>query len=361
MAWSHTEWNEKIARIRELLEKEQLSGVFITKGVNFTWLTGGRPYVNAAAENACAQIWVDRQKAVLVSNNIEAQRLTEEELTGLPLDEVISLAWHEAQAPTEIAEKLAEGKPWKTDDQLASFATLRWTLNEFEIDRYRALGKDAAMLMEKVAEGLAPGHTEQQIATTLKREGLALGIEAPVCLIAVDERCYLRRHPLPTDKPLEKMAMLVISGLRQGLYLSLTRMVHFGTPAEEVLARHKAVLQVEATMLAATKAGAIAEDVFSITQSAYEKAGFADQWQFHHQGGLAGYQSREYRIQPGNKVAFAANQAFAWNPTIAGVKSEDTVIIGQQGIEILSPCQKYPTLEVTAEGETFIRPNLWVR
>lgn len=360
MAWSPSEWQEKVLQIRGLLEKEQLNGVLITKGVNFTWLTGGRPYVNFLAENACAQIWIDKTKTILISNNIEAQRLMEEELAGLPL-ELISLPWWEAQPPTEIANKLSEGKPWKTDEQISSFPSLRWTLNTFEIERYRSLGQDCSKLMEKIARELQPGDTELEIAAKVRREGLLCGIEAPVCLIAVDERCYLRRHPLPTEKPLQKMAMLVISGLRQGLFLSLTRMVHFGPAEEELLQRHRAVLQVEAAMLGATKAGAIAEDVFKITQAAYEKNGFADQWQFHHQGGLAGYQSREYRIQSGNQTAFATNQAFAWNPTIAGVKSEDTVLIQEGQLEILSPTDIFPILKVETEGETFLRPDLWVR
>ena len=189
MAWTPTEWNEKVSRVRHLLASEQLEGILITKGVNFIWLTGGRPYVNFLAENACAQIWIDSKKTVLISNNIEAQRLIEEELSRLPL-EVISLLWWEGQAPTEIANKLAEGKPWKTDDQVASFASLRWTLNSFEIERYRALGQDCSQLMEKIARELEPGDTELQIAAKIRKEGLSRGIEAPVCLVAVDERCY---------------------------------------------------------------------------------------------------------------------------------------------------------------------------
>lgn len=360
MAWSPEEFGSKINKVRSLLEKEGLSGALITKGVNFTWLTGGRPYVNFFMEGACAQIWIDAKKALLISNNIEAQRLMEEELKGLPL-EVLSHLWWEGKSPAELAEKLAEGKSWKTDDQLPGFASLRWTLNENEIARYRSLGKDGALLLEKIAKEIQPGDTELEIAKKIRIEGLKAGIEAPVCLVATDERCFLRRHPLPTEKPLDKLAMLVISGLRDGLYLSLTRMVHFGAPDEEFSARHRAVLQVEAEMLAATQAGAIAEEVFATTQKAYEKAGFADQWQFHHQGGLAGYQSREYRIQPGNKEALQVSQAFAWNPTIAGVKSEDTVLIGKDQLEILSASQSFPTVEVKAEGKTFLRPDLWVR
>ncbi len=360
MAWSSQEWILKVSQVRELLEKEQLQGVLITKGVNFTWLTGGRPYVNFLAEGACAQIWIDSQRAVLVSNNIEAQRLVEEELGEISL-EVISLPWWEGQPPSEIADKFSEGKSWKTDDQISNFPALRWTLNSYEMDRYRKLGKEGALLLEKVAAQIEPGLSEIEIARLIRIEGLKVGMEAPVTLVATDERAFLRRHPLPTGKKLDKLAMLVISGLQEGLFLSLTRMVHFGEPTEEVKAKHRAILQVEAEMLAATQVGTTAEELFEITKKAYDHVGYGDQWQFHHQGGLAGYQSREYRIQPGNKNVLATNQAFAWNPTIAGVKSEDTVLITEKGLEILSESQKFPTVEVSAQGQSFFRPALWVR
>ena len=360
MAWSPQEWILKVSQVRELLEKEQLQGVLITKGVNFTWLTGGRPYVNFLAEGACAQIWIDSKKTILISNNIEAQRLVEEELGQISL-EVISLPWWEGQPPSEIADKLSEGKSWKTDDQISSFPSLRWTLNPYEIDRYRKLGQDGALLLETIAAQIEPGLSEIEMARMIRSEGLNLSIEAPVTLVATDERAFLRRHPLPTEKKLDKLAMLVISGLRDGLFLSLTRMVHFGEPTEEVITKHQAILQVEAEMLAATQVGITAEELFEITKKAYSQVGYEDQWQFHHQGGLAGYQSREYRIQPGNKNVFAANQAFAWNPTIGGVKSEDTVLLGSNGLEILSGSQKFPTIEVSTQGQNFLRPALWIR
>lgn len=47
--------------------------------------------------------------------------------------------------------------------------------------------------------------------------------QAIVNLIATDERIYNYRHPLPTDKKLDKYAMVVLCGRKQGAGLPVTR------------------------------------------------------------------------------------------------------------------------------------------
>jgi hypothetical protein len=41
-----------------------------------------------------------------------------------------------------------------------------------------------------------------------------------------------------------------------------------------------------------------------------------------------------------------AGQAFAWNPSVAGAKLEDTVIIDGDGIEIVTVDPDWPTIDV---------------
>ena len=55
--------------------------------------------------------------------------------------------------------------------------------------------------------------------------------------------------------------------------------------------------------------------------------GFPDEWRDHHQGGSIGYQPRERVALPGDTTVIEAGMALAWNPSIAGVKAEDTIVI----------------------------------
>ncbi|MEW6698257.1 MAG: hypothetical protein ACOY35_01135 [Bacillota bacterium] len=53
-----------------------------------------------------------------------------------------------------------------------------------------------------------------------------------------------------------------------------------------------------------------------------------DDWRFLHQGGLTGYAPREYLATMFSECIVQENQAFAWNPAIYGIKSEDTILVG---------------------------------
>ena len=55
------------------------------------------------------------------------------------------------------------------------------------------------------------------------------------------------------------------------------------------------------------------------------------------------------------------HQAFAWNPSITGTKSEDTIIATPEGPEIISLSPDFPTIEVTIEGKKFRRSEILVR
>ena len=47
----------------------------------------------------------------------------------------------------------------------------------------------------------------------------------------------------------------------------------------------------------------------------------------HHQGGVTGYAPREVKVVPGMTMSLRRNMALAWNPSVTGSKSEDTIII----------------------------------
>ena len=86
------------------------------------------------------------------------------------------------------------------------------------------------------------------------------------------------------------------------------------------------------------------------------------EWQNHHQGGSTGYAGREVFGTPGSAVKVLENQAFAWNPSITGVKSEDTVLCTAKGIEFLTAAsQDWPSLTATVGKESVQRPDILVR
>ena len=152
--------------------------------------------------------------------------------------------------------------------------------------------------------------------------------------------------------------MLVLCGRRLGLVCSITRLVHFGRLPAEIRRKAQAVAQIDATMIQSTRPGRSLREVFSKAQKAYAQAGFDGEWQLHHQGGPAGYEPREFLATPTATEIVKTGQAYAWNPSITGVKSEDTVLVGAESNEILSAVPGWPVIPVEVENQTVLRPDI---
>jgi antitoxin VapB len=197
---------------------------------------------------------------------------------------------------------------------------------------------------------------EYEIAGRLAEETYRQGALPIVNLIATDERIFGFRHPLPQDKKMEKYAMLVLCGRRHGLVCSVTRLVHFGPLSDELKKKQAAVTQVDARIIAGTRPGKTLAQMFGEIQQAYADAGFPGEWQLHHQGGPAGYEPREFVANPRAEQHVAAGQAYAWNPSITGVKTEDTVLITPDGFEVMTEIPGWPMVEVPVGGQTVRRP-----
>jgi antitoxin VapB len=90
-----------------------------------------------------------------------------------------------------------------------------------------------------------------------------------------------------------------------------------------------------------------------VAADAYAANGFPTEEQLHHQGGATGYWEREWIATPESKETVVNRQAFAWNPSIRGGKVEDTVLLRDGQIELLTPTPELPALESSANGNSY--------
>ena len=118
---------------------------------------------------------------------------------------------------------------------------------------------------------------------------------------------------------------------------------------------------LDGAFIAGTRPGRKVADVFGDGIAAYERAGYPEEWRKHHQGGPTGYQGRSYKGRPGVSGEVLEAQAYAWNPSITGTKSEDTIVATSAGPEIISPPAGWPLIEVDAGGIRLERPDILVR
>lgn len=327
-----SEHRVRLVALRSLLDRRGDAAALLRTRRNFSWLTaGGVAHVAQASESAVAGLLVTRDDAVVVTQNIEVARLADEELDGLDL-EVVAVPWWEPGAiEAEALRRAPTGRAPASDHELEpDLVGVRSVLSAFDIARLTTLGRSARDAMAGTIAAAQPGMTEDDLVAELL--GRLPGVRVPVVLAAADERITTYRHPLPGEKRIRERAMLIFVAERWGLHVALTRIRDFEPPPAELARRTEAVGDVQAAMHAATRPGATLGEVFEAARVAYAEAGFADEWRDHHQGGSIGYQARERIAVPGDPTVVAPGMAFAWNPSIAGAKAEDTMVMdGREG------------------------------
>ncbi len=355
------EFETKQHRIQDLLAKHQLEALLLQRVSSFAWATcGAASYINTASTTGEASLLITPSGRYVLTNNIEAPRLEQEEQLRAQGWQFRVDRWHDAPLPVAHGLKLGADGAYPGAVNLDSeIAHLRAGLLPEEGARFRTLGQLCAQAMDSAIRAARPGQTEHQLAARLEQETHSRGVQPTVVLIATDERIFNFRHPLPTGKTLERYAMLILCGRQRGLVASITRLVHFGPLPADLCRKMEATASVDAAFIAATRPGRSVGEVFQRAVDAYAEAGFPHEWHLHHQGGPAGYEPREYLGRPGATETVTAGQVYAWNPSITGTKSEDTILVGERGNDVLTDIPGWPCLTVELEdGQKLARPAI---
>ena len=351
----------RLERLAAFLSERSLEAAWFARPANFAWLTGGDNVVDGAADIGVAAAGYDGDGLVVVTDDIEAGRLADEQLPdGVAVE---SYEWHAGSLSAAVGER--SPRPAAADFDVPGLEALdagglRGPLTGDDDARYRELGAAVAGALEAACRNAGPGDTEREVAADIRGRLARAGISAPVVLVGGEQRARSYRHCTPTDAELGGYALVSVTAERGGLYASCTRTVAFDPP-DWLPERHRAACRVEATALAATRAvgraGGTAGDVFASIQKAYEAVGWPGEWRNHHQGGAAGFAGREWIATPTATDRVRLPTGYAWNPTVQGAKSEGTVLIEETGYEPLT-VGDWPTVTVEAVGygERFERP-----
>jgi Xaa-Pro aminopeptidase len=358
------ELEDKLARIRALLDQHHLDAILLQRVSSFAWAScGALSYINTATTTGEASLLLTREGArYLITNNIEAPHYEKEEGLKAQGWEFRLAPWH---GPNPAIGELSRGMRLGADtaypgalDLSTEMARLRTDLTPPEQQRMREVSAIGAEALGVAACAVQPGMTEMEIAALIESETQKRAAQPIVALVATDNRIFDFRHPLPTEKKLERYAMLIVCARRKGLVCSATRLVYFGTLPDAIRRKVEATAMVDALVLNATRPGRTLGEVFGDLQKAYADVGFDGEWQLHHQGGSAAYEPREFLGVPGSREVVKTGQAFAWNPSITGTKSEDTILVNETGFEVLTQTPNWPALCVVVGNQTISRPAI---
>jgi Xaa-Pro dipeptidase len=359
------EINEKERRVRTFLEQKGLSGLLLKRQANFSWMTcGGLNLVGITTEVGAASLLITRDAKFAVSNNIETPRMVEEEALETQGFTVKSFPWHEDHEVSLIKELVGGGQlgsdvPFPDASVLVEdIARLRYSLTPEEYERYQWLGEKVSLALERTLMETRKGEKESEVVGRLCKELWKDRIDPVTLMSAADDRILRFRHPIPTEKKIENYLMVSVNARKWGLIVSLTRFIHFGKLPKEFKDKYQANVFIDCAFMASTRPGALAREVLEKGIEAYEKAGYGEEWKLHHQGGSIGYTGRDYRTSFNTPDIVQEYQAFTWNPSITGTKSEDTIVATSKGPEMITKPIIYPTISMKAEGVAFVRPDI---
>lgn len=355
---SKEEQREKQARIKALLAEKGLEAVVLRKGANVAWITGGRAHIPTTLELSCMDVVVYPDRIVVVTNKIEAQRLKDEELSGD--EELIVVNWFEGRdVHLPKGPKIGvDGIDSERTNIQGDIENLRRNLNEFEVARLKEIGRDATEALEEAMLDIDNDESEVEVAGEIAEELWERNLEPVVLLVAGEDRIKKYRHPLPTTAKVGNLVMGVICARRKGLIASVTRLVHFGELTAELKDTYSRLLSVEAAFLDGTKPGATLAEAFKSGQAEYLKQGFdRDEWTNHHQGGPTGYLPRDFTAHEKTTQLIEVSNAIAWNPSAAGLKVEDTLVVTESGFEFVTGFSEWPSVKIAGRS----RPDIATR
>ena len=339
----NSEQSEKYARICQLLDEKKLDAVVLRKQANVGWMIGGRANIPTTVELSCLDVVISREGVTVVTNVIEAPRLDAEELNGI--GRIIAVPWwqgRESQLPhgAHVGVDTADSDCLNIGTEIEN---LRRALNEEEVERLRSIATDSAKAMYEALRTLTGRESEVEVAGAIAGQLWARNLEPVVLLVAGEIRAPFFRHALPTVSPVGNRAVASICARRKGLIASATRIVTFGELSNHDVDQYQRLLEVEAAFLDQTTVGNTFGEVLVEAVSAYEDQGFdANEWHHHHQGGSSGYLPRDFPATPQNSTPILPGNVIAWNPTAAGWKVEDTLIMTDSGFEILTIEDHWP-------------------
>jgi Xaa-Pro aminopeptidase len=360
------ELNEEVSRklelIRAALTDTGATGVRL-KGTDwFAWATAGASNtVLLTAETGVAEVLVTVRDAWVLTDEIEAQRLEDEELSAdfklhvspwadaAARESFVREVTNEGKVLSDVCDKAKRLRPVPHVEKRlpASLQQHKRVMMSSELERYREVGRKASEAMTEVLKAAKPTWTEYQLAGAGAQALWARGLHPALTLVAGERRLPLYRHATATGEALGRVAMLVFCARGYGLYANLTRFVSFDSLGDERAELHRYVREIEAEALNLCKPGTSLDAVYHALAQAYEQHGFSNAIREHHQGGTTGYLAREIVANPTTTDTLVEGVPVAWNPSLVGAKIEDTFVILADGtLENLTFDPNWPSVEV---------------
>jgi Xaa-Pro aminopeptidase len=225
---------------------------------------------------------------------------------------------------------------------------LRYTKEPEEIDAIRRAVQLTDAAMTDLLGVIKPGMTEHRVAGEIERLQRARGGErsASEMIVASGPRSALP-HGIASDRVIEQgePVMFDLGTVVDGYLADLTRTIHLGPAPDEFRRIYEIVGEAQQRAEDAIRPGMTAREADAVARDHIAAAGYGDRFGHslghsigldnHEQPALSPYDSTV--LEPGMVVTVEPG---IYLPGVAGVRTEDIVVIREDGCEVLTSSPK---------------------
>lgn len=355
----------KHERVSQFLKQNRLAALLLQRPENLSWFTSGADFTRHGSSETTASLFVLPEARVILTSNTQSGQLFERSLAGLGF-QLKERPWHEPRSV--LVEDVCRGRVvgsdsgfGRTTDVATKLVDLRLPLNELECDRQRELGLHVAHAVEATARNFEHGITEAEISAQLSHRLLKHNVLPERIQVCADGISNRFRAWTPSTESVERFCSLSVIGRRDGLCVGATRTVCFGEIPEELRMSYLIALATQATGMFFSQAGWTISETWKRVARIYEKFGAAEEWELAEQAEVIGYQPCEVHVTPNSEFVLQAGMSMFWHPSAGPALIGDTMLIGPNGLEVLTPTEQWPMTKVDVKGSPILRPDILQR
>jgi Xaa-Pro aminopeptidase len=179
---------ERIALLQRLVAERGAGGLLLGSRRNIAWLTvGAATHILQSTDEAVASVLVTPERAVILTQNIEADRIATEELDGVDVA-VEPYDWFADGGADAVARAMVSGTILGDDDIETALQPVRSVLAPIEQQRMAWIGARVHEALEQALEGVEQDEPEDFLAADATMILGDAGVRAPVVLVAADHR-----------------------------------------------------------------------------------------------------------------------------------------------------------------------------
>lgn len=355
----------KHRRIIELMSEQGLDAVLIQQPENFAWFTSGGDNTGRGGSEITAALFITSDARVVVGGNSDIGQIFDTEILGLGF-QLKERPWFEPKNVllTDLCRGRRVGSDTallRTRDLSAEIAALRLPLTPLECDRMRKIGRQLSHAVEATARNIQELQSEAEVAGEVAHRLLKHEIMPIRISVSSDNRMARYRSWGFSGEPIRKACTIRAVGGRWGLRVQVSRTVSLGEPEPELLKAHQHAALIHATAMYFSQSNWSVGDILDRIRRIYEKFDHADEWRLAEQGHLIGYLPSELSIAPRSEFRLSPGCAVYWRPSIGPASLGDSVLVNPEGVELLTPMELWPAMEIAVKDVPLTCPGILKR